>query len=263
MNASLLQEYVSLVLEKIRTKKGVDSKFGDKFDLKKFKSLPSSEVMIQYAKTFLDTLGQGSSRRAFLLSGKYALKIALNAKGISQNQAELDVFTNPKSKAIVAKVYDADDEFNWVISDLVRPLKTPEEFEQLTKIPWEKFTKTLVVIVKHHVEVRNLPPFLDAVAATAQQNNLLVGDLKEIDHWGKTHDGRCVLLDYGFTQEVWASHYSDKPSMTGKTADSDVDTKNRPVDSDEDGKKTTEPNKKQKPAAAGDNEIDRDERTGR
>ena len=54
----------------------------------------------------------------------------------------------------------------------------------------------------------------------------MAGDLKEIDHWGKTPDGRCVLLDYGFTQDVFKSHYSDDD--VGPTVKHDQKTK-KPV----------------------------------
>jgi len=32
--------------------------------------------------------------------------------------------------------------------------------------------------------------------------NLVGGDILELDHWGKTADGRVVLIDYGFTKDL-------------------------------------------------------------
>lgn len=34
------------------------------------------------------------------------------------------------------------------------------------------------------------------------------GDLKKISHWGKTPDGRVVLLDYGLSDAIWNRHYA-------------------------------------------------------
>jgi len=179
--------------------------------------------MVQYAVEFLETLGKGSSRRAFLLSSKYALKIAINEKGIAQNEAELDVFTNPKSRAIVAKVYDADQEGNkWLISDLVKPLDSEEEFEQLTGVKWYLFSEQIRSHMQNRgADAQKLNPWVQAVIATARQNNLMHGDLRELSHWGKTPDGRCVLLDYGFNESVFQSHYSKTPKPQDKTATSD------------------------------------------
>ncbi len=215
----LLQDYVRLMIEAIRTKKGVKSKMGEKFSLQKFKSLPNSEIMIQYANQYLDKLGEGSSRIAFLLSSKYVLKVALNKKGLAQNKAELEVFTNPTSKNVVAKIYGSDDASQWVIADLVRPVKSPEEFEQLSGQDWEDFVKYVGPAIKEPERVPDSHKWLKAVAITARENNLLRGDLEEIDHWGRTPDGRCVLLDYGFTHEVWASHYSQKTPDQLKSVD--------------------------------------------
>lgn len=45
-------------------------------------------------------------------------------------------------------------------------------------------------------------PFLLKVRNLYKQANLVGGDILELDHWGKTADGRIVLLDYGFTKDL-------------------------------------------------------------
>jgi hypothetical protein len=234
MTGVLLQEYVSLLIEKIRTQKGQKGPLGEKFDLKHFKSLDNINTMLEYAKAFLQPLGEGSSRKAFLLSSKYALKIAINKKGLAQNEQELDVFTNPKSKPVVAKIYDAGSEHQWVISDLVKPLAAENagkrEFEEHTGIQWADFEADLTDFVKKKNEItpedielmggHKAVAFIQAVVATARASNLLVGDLKEPSHWGKTPDGRLVLLDYGFSEDVWSQHYSKSQNVVPKTGKS-------------------------------------------
>lgn len=226
MKTDLLREWISLMIEKIRTKKGEKSVFGDKFNLNKFKTLDSIHIMLEYADKFLSVMGQGSSRKAYLLSGKYVLKVALNEKGISQNQAELDVFTNPQSQSVVAKVYSYDPKFQWLISDLVKPITNVDEFEQLSGIDWRSFCD----MVNNGIYNKNVKPkdpsFVKAVVNTALKNNMLRGDIVQQDHsrapnedvlghWGKTPDGRLVLLDYGFTHEVWAAHYDTQKAAGG------------------------------------------------
>jgi hypothetical protein len=207
------------MVEKIRTDKGGKGKFGDKFNLNKFKELDGIHIMLDYAQSFLETLGTGSSRRAFLLSGKYVLKIALNEKGLAQNQAEMDVFTNPQSQAVVAKVYGFDPKYQWLVADLVKPITNVDEFEQLSGIDWRSFCDQVNRGMKNKAVEPSDDKFVKSVVNTALKNNLLRGDIAQQDHghapsedvlshWGKTPGGRLVLLDYGFTHEVWASHYS-------------------------------------------------------
>jgi hypothetical protein len=246
MTPSLLREYVALVMEKIRTKKGQKGIMGSRFDLKKFKSLDNYHAALGYAQKFLDMLGQGSSRAAFMLSNKYVVKIALNEKGVGQNRAEVDVYTNPESKPVVAKVFDAHPDYIWVIAEAVRPLKSPQEFEETTGVDWETFCEYVNDGIKDQHLDKGAPKFIRAVVATALKNNLLRGDLAQqdfshtaekdvLDHYGKAGDGRIVLLDYGFTHEVWASHYrSGQEAMRGKTADSKAATGNREPSKDTD-----------------------------
>lgn len=218
MSSLLLREYIGLLVEAIKSRKGVSGSFGSKFDMNKFKSFNELQIIQHYAKTFLEPLGQGSSRVAYLLSGKYALKIALSKKGIAQNQTEVDVYTNPTSQPVVAKIYSSDDSFMWIISDLVKPIKSVSEFEQLSGLDWRQFSEIINVAIKEKHLPKDAPEFAKRVAITAMKNDMLRGDLAQqdfshdatddvIDHYGKTPDGRIVLLDYGLTGEVWNTEY--------------------------------------------------------
>ena len=209
---NLLKEYIELLSEKIRSSK--TSKFGNdtKFNIKTFKNLEHIEQLVEYAKTFLEPLGTGSSRIAFLMSSKYALKIAINEKGLAQNETEVGVYTNPGSKPLVAAVHGADHGYKWLISDLVKPMSpnNVNEFESITGISF----KELIEDTRQHTPKTKMGK---ALRTTMVNNDLLMGDVKEIDHWGKTSDGRIVLLDYGFTGEVWSKHYSSKPTGNSPT----------------------------------------------
>lgn len=210
----LLREYVTLLLEKIRSTKK-DSPFGDKFDLKKFKALENVHQLNAYAESFLQKLGQGSSRAAYVLSNRYVLKIAINNKGIAQNETEVGVYTNPKTRAVIAKVHAFDPDYKWVIADAVRELKSDEDFTQSTGLNWYTFLHQVESIGKGRHLDSEPSDLAKAMGETMKQNNLLMGDIKEVGHWGKTPDGRVVMLDYGFTGEVWEKHYSQmKPRNT-------------------------------------------------
>jgi len=218
--SSVLREYISMLVGEIRsTKKG--SAFGDKFNMKKFESLDNPNMLLAYADSFLQKLGQGSSRAAYVFSSRYVLKIAINNKGIAQNETEVQVATNPETKAIIARVHKADPDNKWVISDAVRELKNEKEFADATGLDWTTFIKEVKALFKGE-PVEDPSEMAQAMAATMKANDLMFGDIKEITHWGKAADGRVVLLDYGFTGEVFEKHYSQDRAR--KTAPPDAAT---------------------------------------
>jgi len=205
------------MVEKIRSKRKIKTRFGGpKFEIEKLKSLPNESVMQAYAMNYLEPLGQGSSRIAFVLSSKKVLKIARNEKGISQNKAEIEVYTDPATADTAAKIYDFDDQGRWITSDLVKPLTDPSEFMKLTGVSWEEFVQDLASSVSKFAREKGMTLNKRAHEFTQKAYNmaekgkskLKLGDLTVLDHWGKTPNGRVVILDYGFTEDVEAKHYS-------------------------------------------------------
>jgi hypothetical protein len=249
MNHELLQEYLQLIVEKIRSKRKIKTRFGGRrFDLKDFRSLPNESIMQAYAMNYLEPLGQGSSRIAFVLSSKKVLKIARNEKGIAQNKAEVEVYAEPTSADVAARIYDADKEGKWVISDLVKPITSTNEFKSLTGVDWQEFVQDLTASVSTFARKNkmSLPSgaheFTKKVYDMAERgsnklklgnssstakhsapgeaekgsNKLMSADLTVLDHWGKTPDGRAVILDYGYTEDVAATHYPKTPAVDAK-----------------------------------------------
>jgi uncharacterized protein YeaC (DUF1315 family) len=208
MSTDLLREYISTIVEKIRSTK-YDDNFGHKFNFKEFKSLENIKQMIMYADSFLEKLGQGSSRAAYLLSSRYVLKIAINQKGIAQNETEVDVYTNPKSRPIVSKIHSEDPEYKWLVADVVKPITSEKEFKNITGIEFDYFIRKLRPLVSGTSSEELPEEFIQAAVATIRANQLLMADIEVLEHWGKTPDGRAVLLDYGFTREVWKNHYKE------------------------------------------------------
>lgn len=205
----LIREYVRSIVE-IRSSRSTPEErkqYGNKFDINVFSKLSSEQEMLDYARHFLKPLGKGSSRQAFLFSSRYALKIALNEKGLAQNEAELDASTNSGMKSIVARVQRSDDKHRWLLSDLVRELKNVQEFEQLTGSGFVDF----VFYIEDVDETGQLddPPsdFALMIAKLMQKSDLVAADLLKFEHWGVTGDGRPVLIDYGYNQDVWRKHY--------------------------------------------------------
>jgi hypothetical protein len=244
MKYSLIKEYVSLVLEKVRTtKKG--SSFGSKFDIRKFKSLKDIKEINAYADSFLQKLGQGSSRAAYILSSSKVLKIAVNKKGIAQNKTEMDVFTNPQTKPMISKIVDYDPEYTWLLADSVREFKSERDFEIAAKIRFDDFIDEVRNVKTGKSETNN--QLVMNTVNTMNSTDLLIGDLAIVEHWGKSADGRVVLLDYGFTKEVWEKYYQPGLASSEDKEDLKATEKNTPGDEIETRKLTLKTLKRKRP----------------
>jgi molecular chaperone DnaJ len=109
--------------------------FEKKFNPREFSKVPFEEMFKFAKKNGLRYLGEGSSRAVFALDSKRVIKIAMNMKGIAQNGAELQL--SHDANAPIARIYRYDTDMWWLVSELVRPITSPEEFKTLTGIPWQ------------------------------------------------------------------------------------------------------------------------------
>lgn len=214
----LLREFVTQVLNEKNRSEGEH-----KFNFNDFRAIDDPHMMYGYAANSLKQLGEGSSRTVFLLSsGKVLKMINIEApdKGRSQNEAELKMFQNLKTKNIVSKIFDHDIDFNWLISELVRPITNEEEFASLLNLPDElNFNDMMVLAMDHPDEFKKILKeenvdlsneaidFLEGVVELIYTHDAIPADVEVLEHWGKTNDSRVVLLDYGYTTEVASKHY--------------------------------------------------------
>ena len=183
-------------------------------DLDAYKKLDGDERGI-WLRRNATNFGTGSARAVYLIDSSKVLKHAMNAKGIAQNQAELEAYTNPKVKPIVAQIYDYDNNFKWLISELVKPMQSFAEFEELSGVDFPWFRNQLWSIQDKTIapETFEKSPMLRQVASLIKHEKSMVADMQEMEHWGKTSDGRLVLLDYGYNTGVAKKYYGvDIPS---------------------------------------------------
>lgn len=209
--------------------KNILVEFKTKFDLRKFKSIDNLEDKINYIKINLEKLGEGTARTTFLLSSKTVIKLAkpkFPTKGVEQNKSEVRVYQNIKDKSIITKIYDYDPNYFWIMSELVRPVKSREEFKKLTNISADVFKDIMYDISYGHIlynqsleknilnkltliyknnSIEKLKllnnNFLHKVIFLIEDFNLNATDLGKYFHLGKSADNTVVLLDYGFTEE--------------------------------------------------------------
>ena len=181
-----------------------------KFKLNEFKALTDVNECLTYATKTLQELGRGSAREVFRFTGSKVLKVAVNSReGIGQNEAEFGVFSNPNTTPVVAKIFEHDSSFKWIICEIVKPFERSSVFERETGIPWKTFHRSVEAgSPSTNIELTDEQfAFLENVIALIDANELLTGDILDAKHWGKSADGRVVTLDYGYTQAVDKTHY--------------------------------------------------------
>lgn len=211
MTKSLLHEYVQQIV------------LNEGISFNKLKSMSFEEVK-QYANTHLQTVGVGSSRKAYRLNSRFVLKLGIVRynrdeedvphTGIAQNKREFEA--RHDAPDLLPIVHEHADDFSWIISDLVRPLKNKEEFCHLAGVnvpEWMKASDVMSAIVgwKPSIHLRDKfkinPQLTSQIDKIRQSTNLSSEELENIEQWGKSANGRLVLLDNGFDSEIHNNHY--------------------------------------------------------
>ncbi len=201
------------------------------FNLAEFKNLESAKDKLDYANKHLKRIGVGSSRAVFEYSSSKVLKVANHFRGsgtqeagIAQNKAEIDAYTNPKLKPVTTKIFDYDPNFHWIISEAVRGLVSQSEFKKYSGINSSLLLDYLQELENGETSVDEIfedakdqkirinKEFFEGVLSLID-NGILAADIARPDHWGKTSDGRIVILDYGFDREVEKIYYPSEEDV--------------------------------------------------
>lgn len=214
---SLLREYLSefIIIERIRSKS---------FNRQHLESLESVNDVYEYVtNSGLREIGRGGGRAVFLLNSSKVLKIAIPNEmtgedddfGREQNESEFMLSQNPIISGGVAKTFEHGPNFEWIIAELVRPIDGSKEFQELIGAPVGM--KTLVQAIwqqslpefKRFVEKNGLnvqrTHGLLAALRSMKKMNVNVHDIQRLEHWGKTVDGRLVILDYGLVDPDYSN----------------------------------------------------------
>jgi len=214
----------------------------------------------------LPYMGVGSSRIVYALSTGKVLKIALNDKGVAQNQAEHEVSRDPSLKYIGARVYETDPNYYWSVmevakiyessTDLKLDLGIPKNLSERWNYEIRKAIEDLRSIYNLGYNVEDVierrydsddlgdgdpdfdedkeafrkflenPPkgllaLVDLTDTGLGGHSLEMGDIVT-DHFGKTADGRPVLIDYGFTTGVAEGYYRSDSNSYGSPPPSSI-----------------------------------------
>lgn len=185
----------------------------EKFSLENLDAFHSLSKKVQYTKSKLKKIGEGSSRIVFDLEDGYVLKLAKNTKGIEQNSIENDPELQKTNLVPVVKNSHKEDIF--LISEKASPIKE-KYFENISKINFKDFSEALKLNKKlDDGKIQEIPEkYKDVLENDFYQDvyNLMTnfdfspGDLGRISSWGSLKN-KLVLLDSGLTEDIYKNHY--------------------------------------------------------
>lgn len=178
----------------------------------------------KYCEEYLGKqIGGGSSRLVYQIDDKWVLKLAKNAKGIAQNEAEYRICTDMYAPDILPQVDDNvsdEDSYEWIVCEFVLPAKK-DDFKQCLGVPFEDVAHLCDAIrmnmhreeqriYQNYTENENATYFFDQLREYAMSFEYSLGDARRIVNWGLANreDGAMpVILDAGLTPEVYDTYY--------------------------------------------------------
>lgn len=166
----------------------------ENFDIREFERISKESGLSQidilndllyYVKNKLTYLGEGSSRIVYIYNNSKVLKLAMNNFGIHQNRGEANI--SERSNVLAPKVFVVGNNNYYLISELVRPVTNTGEFLLLSNTSWIwiRFVNDLNSYNEDN-EFESEDTFTNKVLDFIDKNQLLIGDVTCLEHWGVT-----------------------------------------------------------------------------
>lgn len=186
------------------------------FNFDEMLKINSYKGRVDYCKSRLKQLGRGSSRVAFQVDDRIVLKVALNKKGISQNEVEINSYNDYYSN-ILAKVFEYSNDGIFLEMELARTPK-PTDFKRILGVDVKYFVaqlrndylrnygkKPLFSIPQEEIDkINELEEFND-IFSFCMDYNINPADFSRLGQWGivkRSSGEQLVLIDYGFDENV-------------------------------------------------------------
>jgi hypothetical protein len=209
---------------------GLDEDYPINFNMDDFKKLTSFQKRLKYCDTNLKRISSGSARAVYQIDNEKVLKLAMNQKGLAQNEHEIQYAGYYDIKDIVTKMFDHDDNNLWVEMELAQKLK-PTDFKRLTGFNFNDYASALnyhyndirygnIHNVKGTIYSRIKPEGIDQMWDNEIIYNFLsfigdydvpVGDLTRINSYGivnRNGTETIVLVDFGLSHEIHKKYYN-------------------------------------------------------
>jgi hypothetical protein len=151
------------------------------------------QISLNIKKRVYKYLGTGSGRIVFDLENGYVVKVARNKKGIAQNEAEYKIALEDES-GLFAKIANVSERFSLLIMEKAKRIYD-------ISVVWKYFH------VRSNRELYHLSELQDI----CKKYNLEIKDFGRAVNWGQI-DGKIIIIDYGFTQQVRKRFYMSMAS---------------------------------------------------
>lgn len=207
------------------------------FSFEELSSLSSDgNAQFEYCRKWLgEPDGSGSSRCVFTLSDNIILKLAMGKMrecGIAQNLNEFKVFNAIKSP-LLARLYDVDDNFTYLVCESVLPCEE-SDFEEVLGMPF--YNKNDIFVNHDNPCVYDILCYIescyvfdegtmDKKAESIINNNAWfkelcrvvrearIGDFCDYGNFGLVNRNgtpSIVLLDSGLNLDIWNEYYDNE-----------------------------------------------------
>mgnify|MGYP001606343882 FL=1 len=186
------------------------------------RSLTTFAARKRYCEANFTKLAAGSGRIVYALDDCRVLKLAKNVKGVAQNTVEGDYGLHDMYDRVITRVFDLDEDGRWLVAE--RAVRTTKKrFQAIVGLNLELVCTYLrkrsgryrywSVPSEHQAAIATLTddhPFLGGLTALMVDFGMPEGDFCRLSSYGEVcRNGKTqiVLIDYGLTEDVYASHY--------------------------------------------------------
>jgi len=146
------------------------------------------QIVSDIKRRVFSCIGSGSGRIVFDLGNGTVIKVAKNIRGVAQNQAEYQIFSECQSN-LFAKVLNVSDDYKLLI------MEKAERIRSISYV-WKYFN------VRSNRELRRKEELIEIY----DKYNLLLSDFGRSVNWGQIND-KPVIIDYGFTKKIARKYY--------------------------------------------------------
>lgn len=194
-----------------------------KFD--NLKEIRSFAGRIRYCDEHLIRMKAGSARRTYDMGDGSVLKLALNAKGLAQNNVESDAGLGKMYPDELNEPTDWDENGIWLTSAKLENV-TKKDVEEFYGVSWSQLCNFFIdmgryVLNNNRDKTPDLPQSDDEVTnerinvlfRLLADSDILASDFTQISAFGKDDNGLIKFIDFGFNKEVFVEHYQRKESI--------------------------------------------------
>lgn len=197
----------------------------DDWDKEVYKPTTSYKKRIEYAVARAQKLGTGSSRVAFTITFEgrpTVLKVAKNAKGMAQNEAEANILDDSYLESLDIAIplidYDTDhDQPVWIHTELAQKatektlcalMKCPSLDDLVTHASYivsGQDASKMQNYLKQKYSEDDMDTFFeysDKLTTLANDFDINIGDFRRAANWGILNGNQPVVIDLGYTTTV-------------------------------------------------------------